>query len=332
MPRITPIRLLLLIPLLWFTPFLLYVSLPFPHVSPSARPTHIQHTLTSGGKVTTVTDCDSFYGLLPKGFSYPGCGYGVEWRLSLIDRALFLGLGAAQINLTNALRHGPGYESAPFKADVISGDDPVSKVIIPTWFPYADSVLFDSADHSAEEKVGLRAKVVEAGRVEVWADPWFLNEADLDRGREATYPTGKETTLLVALSVVEAATAEDWPCLSQVRVQDLAETLTSGTYRIRKWLLWNFEGPIFINFYICVMLIMPKLALETSWLLILPIVIGYALIGAVLYFTLRKPRNELRKMAGGGGMLVGNLKLPVWMKKGGVVHGIEIGHHEDGGS
>ena len=184
MPRISLLRILAFIPLVWLSLIFTWLFLPSPQITHNDRGNYIQQTLQSGQIVTTVLDWPPPHGEC--------AAYAIDWQLrpSRAKDSVTLHIGKARINLTDlVMQHTELYLSHPIEAGVRSGD--LDHLINMPWFDYADASLFHHQMHGFTDDLRLRALVFpDSSEVQIWKDAasWltFTDPSLLDDERRAT--------------------------------------------------------------------------------------------------------------------------------------------------
>jgi hypothetical protein len=280
MPRVTCLRVLYLIVLIWLCLIFAWFLLPSPQIPRSLRSNHIQATLRSGEIITTIHEWDR---------QVDECAaYAIDWQLEA-DHAhdsVTLRLGKAHINLTHlAVQHSPPFLSDQLQARVRSGD--LDHIINMPWFDYADANLFHHQMHGFHGQLNVRALVSDSKEVQIWKDAASFNQftglAQLDDERRAT-------GLLATFSKVQTIKGAR-ASISGIVVSGVRGRLPSKTYYLRSAMLEILAPTLTVVLFLLETIVYPPalfLLMYTT-----PVVTVYAFVVLVCWFAQgQQPFND----------------------------------------
>ncbi|KAH7026375.1 uncharacterized protein B0I36DRAFT_157725 [Microdochium trichocladiopsis] len=257
MPRITPLRVVSLLPLAWLSLITTWLVLPSPGFSQVARSTYVDSALRRGQTVTAAIPSRKH-----------GKGLLIDWRLEADAEtdSVLLHIGRRNpVNLTDAALRGAQHfsnadgpsqndaadgqnVSVPFvseltRADVRHGEE--DDFYIMPWFAWTDKLLINYQFRHGTDTLELRMVVPEPRVVQIWRDVTVLhNLTSLADIKEFDRETGLLATFC-NVPVAGFAGAHIRAAISNIRTTNLVGQLPSRTWPIRYIIAQPLYVPVF---------------------------------------------------------------------------------------
>jgi hypothetical protein len=278
MPRLTLLRALKLLLILWLVLIFVWVFLPSPEVPPPLRDKYIQNTLISGKTITTVHDWDH-----PTGEC---AAYAIDWQLIPDTRhdSLTLHIGTSHINLTEPLvshEDYPRFDIATRTTGVRSGD--LNHMINMPWFDYADANLFHHQMHGFDSQLKIRLVATASGVVQVWMNNDRI-PSNSDGWKQRGWHRG--TNLLGAFSGIEVE-RNSRSSVAGIETSYFTGRLPSRTYYFRSNLLEFLAPTLIVALYLFETVIFQPGRIVLVCLI--PIIVLYALIVLCCWLVSGRP-------------------------------------------
>ncbi|KXJ92105.1 hypothetical protein Micbo1qcDRAFT_162219 [Microdochium bolleyi] len=300
MPRITPLRVVSLLPLTWLCLITTWLILPSPGLSRASREATVDASLRTGRAVTAAVRYSKSYGDAYWG-SRPD-GLLVDWKLESDHESdsvmLIIGL-EKRVNLTEAALKGAQYFSEaapaalgvsglegsrkPYVSELLGADVAAAEeddLYIMPWFAWADKLLISYQFRHSRGSLKFRLYVPEPCVVQVWKDLSVLdrltNPADI---RDSDRETGLIATFS-DIPVAHFAGANVRASIASIRITNLAGELPSRTWPIRYMIAQPLYIPVFFPLNIIRFFIIGPLSLTVfSAACVLAVLVKWQLAG-----------------------------------------------------
>ncbi|KAJ1333779.1 hypothetical protein MN608_03775 [Microdochium nivale] len=265
MPRITPLRIVSLLPLAWLSLITTWFTLPSPGISRAVRDATIDASLRTGQTITAAVRYDKSYGTSQDSTID---GLLIDWKLEPDSEtdSIMLTIGHCDkcVNLTEAALQGAQYfsEAASSALNALGSKETKTLFVsgllgaqvraaedddnfVMPWFAWTDKLLISYQFRHSRCSLNFRIYVPEPRVVQVWKDvsvfehltsPADIRDSDRETGILATFSNIPVTHF--EGSYLRASTVG-------IRVNNLVGELPSRTWPIRYMIAQPLYVPTF---------------------------------------------------------------------------------------